>query len=165
MPDLCAPEKASCDELGFTWSDWWSSIHKRLCAVIQWMAGVYDNTKIAPYGTVQLFPVHSFVVVGTLKTVAVPAGAVSINAIIDTTGGSTYQLSVQRVGETSFNALPNGVDFTLDSTPNIQVADINGKNCTRGTGIYPGYNFQFPAGCKGVVIAVFLDSTKTLVQS
>lgn len=162
----CKPDKASCDELGYSWSDWWSSIHKRLCDLISWLAGVYDNTKVAPYGAVQLFPVHAFIPVGAaIATVSVPSGAISITAIIDAVGASTYQLSVKRFGEVSYGLMPNGVDFELGCSPTIQVADIDGKNCTRGNGIYPAYSFQFPIGSKGAVIAVFLDSSKTITVS
>lgn len=165
MAEECKPQAASCSERGLSWFDWASSIHRRMCDVIAWLAGIFDNTRIANNGTIQLAPVHHHINIGSsATTVVIPAGAIALQAVIDNEYASSYRLEVTRDGDVA-RLLPAGADFRLDAITPLYTATATGTGPRQGHGIYPQYTFKWPAGSRGFVTAIYTGTAPALTVS
>jgi len=154
MPS-CEPEKSPCGTRGLSWFDWAHSIHSRLCDVISWLSGIYGHLKIAPYGKVALATTHfGFNAGGPARVITIPAGAISINAIVDNEHGASKSMTVQVNGGTGY-PLPLGVDLYLPPITPVYSADVDGLNSVVGYGHYPEYTISFPADTRGYVTATY----------
>lgn len=161
----CKPQAADCSERGFSWFDWASSIHRRICDVIAWLAGIFDNTRIANNGTQALIPVHHHInISGDKITVNIPAGAVAIQAVIDNDYAAAFRLEVQKAGDV-VRLLPAGADFQLDAITPIFTANATGNSVRQGHGTYPAYTFKWPAGSRGFVTAIYVGTAPDFTVS
>ncbi len=152
----CLPEKSQCQDRGLSWYDWAYSFFKRLCTLIAWAAAIFGAVRKAPYGKLPLAPAHAFVnASGDIKTITVPAGAISIQAIIDNEYAAAYRLTVRLSGVD--HQLPAGSDFNLPAITPMYCADVDGNGGSLGYGYYPAYVFKYPAGSRGMVTAIYRE--------
>lgn len=159
--ETCEPVASPCKNRGLAWYDWAYSIFTRICQGLSWLGGIYNNTRIAPYGKLAVLPAHATVNAGAQQTVTVPSGAIAIQAYIDNDYASTYRLTIQPSGLSTYQ-LPAGTDFSLPVVTPLYVADVNGGAAQQGYGYYPGYTFTFPAGARGFVTAIYRGVQQTL---
>lgn len=161
MPE-CLPEQAPCGVRGLQWFDWGWSLFKKACEAMGWLGAIQDNTSVAAFGTISLFPaVKEIATSGSIQVVTVPAGAISIQAVIDAEYAADYALTV--VTAEGDQVLPAGVDFYLPVITPLYRADANGQDVTVGTGAYPEMVFRYPVGAIGVVEAVYKGTAQTIV--
>lgn len=125
--------------------------------MVKWVGFIGNNTKLAAYGRLALYPVHLEVNAASgSKVVTVPPGAISIQAVIDNDYASTYRLTVQ-CGEADPQQMPAGTDLTLPVITPVVTADDKGVNACQGYGFYPDYTFTYPSGSRGFVTAIYRD--------
>lgn len=159
----CDPEKSPCDKKGLAWYDWAYSIFKNICDVKAWLAAVVNKLGVASNGVIQLAPtVHEVDADESDLKVTVPAGALSIQAIIDDEYASDHRLGVYQ--DDAPVLLPAGSDYKLDAITPLFNANEDGTDPVRGHGVYPSISFFFPQGSRGLVTATFKTTSSPITE-
>lgn len=161
MPE-CLPEQAPCSYRGLQWFDWGWSLFKKACEAMGWLGALQDNTSVAAFGTVALLPALKEIgTSGSIQIVTIPAGAISIQALIDDEYAADYSLTV--VTAEGDQVMPPGSDLILPVITPVFNADANGQDVTKGTGIYPSIVLRYPVGATGFVGAIYKGTAQTIV--
>lgn len=157
----CTLEQAPCSYRGVTDYDWKYSFFRKLCELLGWQGAIQDNTSVAAFGTIAVVPSYAQVTsVASVRQVTVPAGALSIQAVIDEEYASTYAITIVQSGGNV--TLPEGTDFDLPFVSPIYKADVNGQDVTRGHGTYPQTVLQYPANSKGFITALYRETAQPI---
>lgn len=165
MPTDCTPEKVPCECQGFTWNDWFYSLFRRACDSISWLASIRNVLNVGNNGYVQLAPSYLQIDASVAaQKVTIPAGAMSIQAVIDNEYAASHRLEIY-TGASATVKLPAGSDFTLPVISPVFYAASDGSNGLRGTGQYGQVQIKFPAGSVGFVEAIYRTTPLTITTA